>query len=79
MADLSQHDLPDTPYESKVCGLTVAVTLSFIAACAYYFLAPAKDGLALMIVMATGGLFAVALLNFFVAAFCGKICGQKKD
>ncbi len=80
MVDLSDDTaLPETPYEHKVCMLTLIAALGFMATCAYYFLTPDRSELAMTAVMATGGLFILVLLNFFIAAFSGKLCGQKKN
>ena len=72
-------DSPDNPYEHKVCGITVACSLAFLATCAYYLLSPQKDDLMMVVLAATGTVFGLAMLNFFVAAFRGKLCGCKKE
>jgi hypothetical protein len=69
--------LPDTPYEHRVCYITLISALIFMASGAYYFLSPDRSALALNIVMIAGALFALGMANFFAAAFCGKLCGRK--
>lgn len=70
---------PDTPYEHKVCGITLICSLAFLATCAYFLLSPQKDGLMMVVMAATGTVFGLAMLNFFIAAFRGKLCGCKKQ
>lgn len=81
MADLTEQPeiLPDNPYEHTVCGITFFCTVLFLAAGAYYLLGPAKNELAHTLVMITGAMFILALVNFFAAAFRGKLCGCTKD
>lgn len=81
MADLTEQPdtLPDNPYEHKVCGITLTCSVLFIAASAYYLLGPVKNELAHTMVMITGGVFVLSLLNFFAAAFGGRLCGRAKD
>lgn len=71
-------DSPDNPYEHKVCGVTLFAAIAFMAAGIYFLLAPGRDQFALTIVMVAGGAFVLTLLNFFVAAFRGKLCGCDK-
>lgn len=72
-------DSPDTPYEHKVCGITLTCSLAFLATGVYYLLSPQKDGLMMVVMAATGTVFALSMLNFFIAAFSGKLCGSKKE
>ena len=72
-------DSPDTPYEHKVCGLTMVCAFAFLATALYYIVSPEKGGLMMMVMAVTGGVFALALFNFFAAAFRGKLCGCKKE
>ena len=69
---------PDTPYEHRVCNITLIAALLFLLSSLYYFLGPDKNVLAFNAVLITGVIFGLGLLNFFVAAFGGKLCGQKK-
>ncbi len=69
--------LPDTPYEHRVCSVTLFCSIAFLATGAYYFIAPSAD--MKLIVSITAAAFGLALLNFFVAAFRGKLCGCKKS
>lgn len=86
MSDLSnrpyqQNDhqnSPDNPYEHKVCGLTMVCSFAFLATALYYILSPEKGGFMMTVMTVTGGLFLLALLNFFAAAFRGKFCGHDK-
>lgn len=88
MTDLGGHlhssryadntDLPDTPYEHTVCAVTLALGLLFVASGLYYFFGP-DGGMKTTLLTATGGLFALGVVNFFWAAFTGKLCGCKKD
>jgi hypothetical protein len=81
MAELSRQPdtLPDNPYEHKVCGVTLFCSALFLAAGVYYLLGPSKSELAYTLVMITGGIFLLAMVNFFAAAFRGKLCGCKKE
>ncbi len=69
---------PDNPYEHKVCGVTLVCAFAFLATALYYIVSPEKGGLMMTVMAVTGGLFLLALLNFFAAAFRGKFCGCKK-
>ena len=71
---------PDNPYEHKVCGVTMVCAFAFLATAMYYLVSPEKSGLMMTVMAVTGGLFLLALLNFFAAAFRGKLCGcQSKE
>lgn len=79
MTDLSDHTaLPDTPYEHKVCNATLFCSVCFILAVGYYFIAPKDAPFKEIVMMGAGGIFALGLINFMIAAFGGKLCGCKK-
>ncbi|PZQ43648.1 MAG: hypothetical protein DI551_11745 [Micavibrio aeruginosavorus] len=86
MADISDNshmvmdtESPDTPYEGTTCKLTLICALAFLASGVYYFLTPPDDGLKLMVVIVSAGALGLSLVNFFAAAFTGKLCGCKKE
>ncbi len=86
MSDLSHRPFrqdetqnsPDNAYEHKVCGVTMVCAFAFLATGLYYIVSPEKDGLMMTVMAVTGGVFLLALLNFFAAAFRGKLCGCAK-
>ena len=71
-------ETPDTPYEHKVCNITLFCSVAFVLAAAYYFFGPNDDGFRHTLMLFSGGIFVFALVNFMVAAFMGKLCGCKK-
>lgn len=75
---LREDDTPDTPYEHKICGLTLLGALAFLAAALFYGFSPADAALKNTVVAIAAGLFALILLSFFVSAFAGKFCGSKR-
>ena len=75
---LRKDDAPDTPYEHKICGLTLFGALAFLAATLFYSLSSADDSLKNTLMAVAAGLFALILLAFFASAFAGKFCGTKR-
>lgn len=75
---LKQDDTPDTPYEHKICALTMFGALAFLCACAFYGFSSADDALKGLVMAVAAGLFALILLGFFASAFAGKVCGTKR-
>lgn len=75
---LREDDTPDTPYEHKICGLTLLGALAFLAAALFYGFAPADAALKAAVVAIAAGLFALILLGFFASAFAGKFCESKR-
>lgn len=71
--------LPSTGHERIVCAMTLAGSLFFVFAAGYYLVSPVKSGWMLGMVEIAGVAFALTLLNFFIAAFTGKLCGRAKE
>ncbi len=70
--------LPSTGQERTVCTLTLAGSLFFVFAAGYSLVSPVQNGWMLGVVEIAGIAFALTLLNFFIAAFRGKLCGRDK-
>ncbi len=71
-----QEALPDTPFEHRVCGLTLTVSLFFLASGIYYLFSPPDDGFKTTLLAIAAGVFGITLIGFFLSAFTGKFCGQ---
>lgn len=70
---------PDNPTEHKVCMFTLICSLVFVAAGAYFLIAPSDGGFKSTVMMIAGGAFILAMASFFTALFTGKLCGCKKS